>query len=66
MNGIEDIVSRADLANCGIFLMLQPIREQHRRSEVELWRAMRLVGQANDERRPREIWVTNGTYRANQ
>jgi hypothetical protein len=38
VNGIEDIVSRADLADRGIFLTLTPIGEQHRRSETELWR----------------------------
>src|SRR5262245_17523629 len=37
VNGIEDIVSRADLADRGIFLMLPSIRGQHRRSESELW-----------------------------
>ena len=38
VNGIEDIVSRADLADRGIFLTLAPIAEQRRRSETELWR----------------------------
>jgi hypothetical protein len=43
VNGIEDIVSRADLADRGIFLTLEPISEQHRRSETELWRAFELA-----------------------
>jgi hypothetical protein len=43
VNGIEDIVSRADLADRGIFLMLQPIREQHRCSESGLWRDFELA-----------------------
>jgi hypothetical protein len=43
VNGIEDIVSRADLADRGIFLTLAPIGEQHRRSESELWREFELA-----------------------
>ena len=38
VNGIEDIVSRADLVDRAIFLTLAPIAEQRRRSEAELWR----------------------------
>jgi hypothetical protein len=38
VNGIEDVVSRPDLADRGIFLTLAPIGEQQRRSEAELWR----------------------------
>ena len=38
MNGIEDIVGRADLADRGVFLTLAPIGEQQRRPETELWR----------------------------
>ncbi len=38
LNGIEDVISRPDLADRGIFLTLAPIREQQRRSESELWR----------------------------
>src|SRR5262245_48300294 len=38
LNGIEDIVSRADLADRAIFLNLAPIAEEDRRSEAELWR----------------------------
>ena len=43
VNGIEDIISRADLADRGIFLTLQPIREHRRRSETELWREFELA-----------------------
>src|SRR5262245_14707253 len=43
VNGIEDIISRADLADRGIFLALEPIREHRRRSESELWRAFELA-----------------------
>ncbi len=38
LNGIEDVVSRPDLADRGIFLTLAPIGEEQRRSESELWR----------------------------
>ena len=38
MNGIEDIVSRADLGDRAIFLTLAPIGEAQRRAESELWR----------------------------
>ena len=38
LNGIENFVSRADLADRAIFLTLAPIAEQRRRSEAELWR----------------------------
>ena len=37
LNGIEDVVSRPDLADRGIFLTLAPIGEQQRRSETQLW-----------------------------
>src|SRR5262245_27921564 len=43
VNGIEDVVSRADLADRSIFLTLAPIREQQRRSEAELWREFDLA-----------------------
>src|SRR5262245_1396230 len=35
VNGIEDVISRADLADRGIFLTLAPIGERQRRSEAE-------------------------------
>ena len=37
LNGIEDIVTRPDLADRAIFLTLDPIPEDRRRSEKELW-----------------------------
>ena len=39
LNGIEDIVTRPDLADRAIFLTLEPIPEERRRSEEELWAA---------------------------
>jgi hypothetical protein len=37
LNGIEDIVTRPDLADRAIFLTLQPIPEEQRRPEADLW-----------------------------
>jgi hypothetical protein len=37
LNGIEDIVTRPDLADRAILLMLPPIPERRRRSESALW-----------------------------
>ena len=42
-NGIEDVISRPDLADRGIFLTLAPIGEQQRRSETELWREFEIA-----------------------
>jgi hypothetical protein len=39
LNGIEDIVTRPDLADRGLFLTLEPIPEERRRPEQELWAA---------------------------
>jgi hypothetical protein len=39
LNGIEDIVTRPDLADRAVFLALQPIPEERRRPEAELWAA---------------------------
>lgn len=39
LNGIEDIVNRADLASRALFLTLEPISEERRRPESELWAA---------------------------
>jgi hypothetical protein len=39
LNGIEEIVSRPDLADRAIFLTLEPIPEKRRRPEAELWAA---------------------------
>src|SRR6266516_2333191 len=43
VNGIEDVISRADLADRGIFLTLAPIGERQRRSEAELWREFEIA-----------------------
>lgn len=37
LNGIEDFVTRPDLADRAIFLTLEPIPEDRRRPEAELW-----------------------------
>ena len=37
LNGIEDIASRADLADRSIIVALEPISEESRREESELW-----------------------------
>jgi hypothetical protein len=39
LNGIEDIVARPDLADRALFLTLEPIPEDRRRLEKELWAA---------------------------
>jgi hypothetical protein len=39
LNGIEDIVTRADLADRTIFLTLEPIPEERRQPEQALWAA---------------------------
>jgi hypothetical protein len=39
LNGIEDMVTRPDLADRAIFLTLEPIPEERRRPEAELWAA---------------------------
>ena len=39
LNGIEDIVIRPDLADRAVFLTLEPIPEERRRPEQELWAA---------------------------
>jgi hypothetical protein len=39
LNGIEDIVTRPDLADRAMFLTLEPIPEDRRRPEQELWAA---------------------------
>ncbi len=43
LNGIEDIVTRPDLADRAIFLMLEPIPEDRRRPEKELWAAFNAI-----------------------
>jgi len=42
LNGIEDIVSRPDLADRSVFLTLEPIPEERRRPEAELWAAFEI------------------------
>jgi hypothetical protein len=39
LNGIEDMVTRPDLADRAVFLTLEPIPEERRRPEQELWGA---------------------------
>jgi hypothetical protein len=39
LNGIEEMVTRPDLADRALFLTLAPIPEERRRSEQELWTA---------------------------
>jgi hypothetical protein len=43
LNGIEDVISRPDLADRAIFLTLPPIGEAQRRSEAELWREFEIA-----------------------
>jgi hypothetical protein len=42
LNGIEDIVARPDLADRALFLTLEPISEDRRRPEAELWAALEI------------------------
>ena len=42
LNGIEDIVTRPDLADRALFLTLEPIPEERRRTEAELWAAFEI------------------------
>jgi hypothetical protein len=43
LNGIEEIISRADLGDRTIFLSLAPIADRNRRAEGELWREFELA-----------------------
>ena len=43
LNGIEDIITRPDLADRAIMLMLAPIAERQRRPEHALWREFELA-----------------------
>jgi hypothetical protein len=43
VNGIEDVVSRPDLADRSIFLTLPPVPDARRQSERELWRQFELA-----------------------
>jgi len=38
INGIEDVITRPDLADRSVFVSLPPIREEQRRPEAALWR----------------------------
>jgi hypothetical protein len=42
LNGIEDIVTRPDLADRAVFLTLEPIPDERRRPEAELWAAFEM------------------------
>ena len=42
LNGIEEVITRPDLADRAVFLTLGPITEQQRRPEKELWRDFEL------------------------
>ena len=50
LNGIEEIVTRPDLTDRAVFLTLEPIPEERRRPEQELWAAF-------DAERPRLLGV---------
>jgi hypothetical protein len=50
LNGIEEIVARPDLADRSVFLTLEPIPEEKRRPEAELWAAF-------DAERPKLLGV---------
>jgi hypothetical protein len=43
LNGIEDVISRPDLADRAIFLTLPPIGNTQRRSEAGLWREFEIA-----------------------
>src|SRR6516162_9087889 len=43
LNGIEDVITRQDLADRAIFLTMESLRDQQRRAETELWREFELA-----------------------
>jgi hypothetical protein len=43
VNGIEDVITRPDLADRAIFLTLPPVADARRQSERELWRQFELA-----------------------
>jgi hypothetical protein len=53
LNGIEEIVTRPDLADRAVFLTLEPILEENRLPEAELWAAF-------EAERPRLLGVLLG------
>ena len=46
LNGIEEVITRPDLADRAILLMLAPIAERQRRPETALWREFELADRA--------------------
>ena len=38
INGIEEVITRPDLADHAVFVSLPPISEEQRRPEAALWR----------------------------
>jgi hypothetical protein len=42
LNGIEEVVTRPDLADRALFMTLEPIPEENRRPEAELWEAFEI------------------------
>ena len=51
LNGIEDIIERPDLADRTLFLTLEPIPENRRRLEKELWSDFEEARPSNLKRR---------------
>ena len=43
LNGIEDVITRPDLADRAIFLTLPHVQEERRRAEKEIWRDFALA-----------------------
>jgi hypothetical protein len=43
LNGIEEVITRPDLADRSIFLTLPPVADARRQSERELWRQFELA-----------------------
>jgi len=43
LNGIEDVITRQDLADRAIFLTMGSLADEHRRPEAELWREFELA-----------------------
>jgi hypothetical protein len=43
LNGIEDVITRQDLADRAIFLTMGSLRDEQRRPEAELWRQFELA-----------------------
>jgi len=43
LNGIEELITRPDLADRAIFLTLPHLAEERRRAEQEIWHAFNLT-----------------------